>query len=913
MTKDKSKLRRRAKELMTQNAEAIKELSLEEIQSLVVELQIHQIELEMQNQELRRTQLDLEDSRDKYSDLYDFAPVGYVAVSKEGIILQANLTFASMLDVERGSLIGIPLSRFVSKDDMEIFYLHVNTLLRTREKEICELKLIKKDGVLFYSHLESGIVVDSEGNVTQIRSAIADISNRKQMEEALQDSKGELEIRNKIVEAFLTFTDDQVFHNVLDIVLKAVKSQKGSLGYIEESGALVCPTMTKDVWDQCIIPDKTIVFERDTWAGLWGKSLVEKKPLYSNKPLSVPQGHIPIYRALSIPILFQNELIGQITVANKRTDYTKEDIKLMESITNYIAPVLKARLKGEFQERRRKLAEKELKIAYSALEQKVEDRTLELITTNEQLKRKIEEHKHAEKLLRESEEKYRVLIRTLPGVVYKGYQDWTVEFIDKKVELLTGHEPDKFNSGRLKWSDIIVEEDLETVKKSFILALKTGQAYVREYRIKGSSGELIWIQDRGHIDRNSRGDIEYISGVFFDITDRKKQEEEFRKTERLLQTVFDGIPNPLIMLDEKFHVKILNKAALAFYQKEKPEEIKQECCYQALMGKSEPCNGCRIPQLIAAKKSGSFERINIMDPTKLEEVTVYTFAPKNHRFGGALIRIQDITEAKIMERKMLHNEKLASLGLMVSSITHEITNPISAITFNSPILKDYMKALIDITDSYADNLQDLELFKMPYPKFKEDSVKIIENILHASQRIGKTVSNLRRLSSKKDRPKKRWVNVKQVIERIAALMLFEINQYVKFFEINCSENLPEIYSDPDTLEQILMNIIMNAAHAADKKDSRIILDAAPGDSWQDHLVIKISDNGCGMYKHTLSKIFAPFFSTKEPDQGTGLGLYVCQDLIKELGGRIEVESEVGKGSVFRVVLPDIERRSVTRL
>jgi PAS domain S-box-containing protein len=561
----------------------------------------------------------------------------------------------------------------------------------------------------------------------------------------------------------------------------------------------------------------------------------------------------------------------------------------------------------------RKRAEEALRRAHDELDRKVKERTVELTETNRELKREIEERRRAEKAIRESEEKYRIMIKLLPSIVYKGYKDWSIEFFDEKIESLTGYGVLEFHSRNLKWYDVIVKEDIPVLKENFIRALKTDNTYVREYRIKTNSGKILWIQDRGHIVCDRQGQVEYISGVFFDITDRKKQEEQLQKSEKLLQTVFDGISDPLVLLDESLKVRILNHAAMRYFQIEKSGYINSLCCFEGLMGKSAPCEGCQVPELVARRKSSSFERNGVMNPDKLEQITIYRFDEKDPKFGGALMRIHDITEARLMERKMIQNERLASLGLTVSSITHEIANPIGAITFNAPILQDYIKAMISIADKYAEDLQDLELFHMSYPEFKEDALEILENILHASKKINTTVTGLRRLVTKKERLQKQWFNVKPVIERVAALLRIEINQHVKVFEINYSENLPEIYSDPNMIEQILINLLMNAAHAADKKDSRIILDASPGNSWKDHLVIKISDNGCGMDPETLSRIFNPFFSTKAPGQGTGLGLYICQNLVKDLGGRIEVESEAGSGSVFRVVLHDIERRSVRRV
>jgi signal transduction histidine kinase len=253
------------------------------------------------------------------------------------------------------------------------------------------------------------------------------------------------------------------------------------------------------------------------------------------------------------------------------------------------------------------------------------------------------------------------------------------------------------------------------------------------------------------------------------------------------------------------------------------------------------------------------------------------------------------------------------MGLTVSCITHEVANPISAIIFNAPILKDYINAMISILDDHIKNSEDFELFQMPYPQFKNDAFKIIENILHASKRINSTVSNLRKLYGNKKQQKKRMVDLKQLVERVGAVTGVEIGEHIKFFEINIPENLSKIHTDPDAIEQILTNLLINAAHAADKKDSKIKLNVTRGDTWKDHLIIELSDNGCGMDHETLSKIFTPFFTTKAPGQGTGLGLYVCQDLVEDLGGRIEVQSESGTGSVFRIVLPDIERRAVKRL
>ena len=142
--------------------------------------------------------------------------------------------------------------------------------------------------------------------------------------------------------------------------------------------------------------------------------------------------------------------------------------------------------------------------------------------------------KQAENALKESEEKYRLLVNNLPGIVYKGFKDWSVEFYDNQVEELIGYSMHHFNSKRKKWVDLIVKEDIESATQTFIKALKTNKSYVRNYRLAIRNGNIIWIQERGYIVCNKDGDIEYVSGVFYDITDRKKAEEEKEKLEEQL-------------------------------------------------------------------------------------------------------------------------------------------------------------------------------------------------------------------------------------------------------------------------------------------------------------------------------------------------------------------------------------------
>jgi GAF domain-containing protein len=191
---------------------------------------------------------------------------------------------------------------------------------------------------------------------------ISEISERKRAEEVTPGEREQaLYIANKIAEIFLTVPDEEMYGDVLELVLKSTKSKYGVFGYITENSDLVIPSLTRDVWDQCKMLKKDIVYPRDTWGGIWGRALVEQKTLYTNEPLDVPEGHVPILRDLVVPIIHRGAVVGLFQVANKTTDYDKKDIRFLESIANHTAPILQARLQRDVEERERKRAEEELK------------------------------------------------------------------------------------------------------------------------------------------------------------------------------------------------------------------------------------------------------------------------------------------------------------------------------------------------------------------------------------------------------------------------------------------------------------------------------------------------------------------------------------------------------------------------
>ena len=163
--------------------ESLKALSAEETHQVLHELQVHQIELEMQNDELRRTQIDLDATRTRYFDLYDLSPAGYVTLNEKGIIIEANLTAATLLGVAKGAMVKQLLSKFILKEDQDIYYKHRKQLFDTGEPQSCELRVVKKDGTSFWMKLTANAAQDVDGS-TLCRIVMTDITDRKLAEES---------------------------------------------------------------------------------------------------------------------------------------------------------------------------------------------------------------------------------------------------------------------------------------------------------------------------------------------------------------------------------------------------------------------------------------------------------------------------------------------------------------------------------------------------------------------------------------------------------------------------------------------------------------------------------------------------------------------------------------------------------
>jgi PAS domain S-box-containing protein len=248
-------------------------------------------------------------------------------------------------------------AEIIGKNDYELAWRETAERYRADDKLVMEQETPRltfdepqnrPDGSLLWLRSNKLPLRNREGNVIGVLGTYEDITERKRV-------KAQLAAQARIAEIFLSVQDENIYEEILKLILDDLHSSLGLFGLIDEDGGLEVPSMTQEVWHMCQMPGKTTRFPRETWGeSTWARALKEKRTIYSNElSATTPPGHIHICRHICLPILFQGEPLGLFVVANKETDYTKDDVRALENIANHVAPILSARLQRQRAEARR--------------------------------------------------------------------------------------------------------------------------------------------------------------------------------------------------------------------------------------------------------------------------------------------------------------------------------------------------------------------------------------------------------------------------------------------------------------------------------------------------------------------------------------------------------------------------------
>ena len=259
--------------------------------------------------------------------------------------------------------------------------------------------------------------------------------------------------------------------------------------------------------------------------------------------------------------------------------------------------------------------------------------------------------------------------------------------------------------------------------------------------------------------------------------------------------------------------------------------------------------------------------------------------------------------------KLIQSEKLASIGQLAAGVAHEINNPIGFIFSNFGTLEKYLQDLFQMLSAYEQAESELGVSpvaaklralhdELEIDYLKDDIPSLMSESRDGIQRVRKIVQDLKDFSRVDARQEWEWVNLHNGLNSTLNIVNNEIKY--KADVVRVFGELPEVQCLPSEINQVFMNLLVNAAHSITAERGTITLRTGHegAEVW-----VEVADNGCGIAPENLSRIFDPFFTTKPVGQGTGLGLSLSYGIVQKHAGRMEVSSQLGQGTCFRITLP----------
>ena len=352
---------------------------------------------------------------------------------------------------------------------------------------------------------------------------------------------------------------------------------------------------------------------------------------------------------------------------------------------------------------------------------------------------------------------------------------------------------------------------------------------------------------------------------------------EILNSRNTLRTFFDNIPSCIYVIDRSYNIMIINSRRSERIN-QAPQKLVGSKCYESLYGNQAPCPLCRVADAFNGIPSVRSLREWQPKETFIQwEITTVPIRENFDTINQAIIFDEDVTEKWMLEANLIESEKLASIGQLAANVAHEINNPLSAIIANAQLM------LRDLVDADEDTIEALQLIEM------------------AGVRAAKIVGDLLKSARKEKKGEFEEISLNKTILEAITMANFEIRNRSVKIELDLSEGMPNILAHQNQLKGVWINLIMNALGAIENSDGVISISTRHED---DQYRIAFSDNGKGIAVEHREHIFEPFFTTKDASHGTGLGLSVSQQVIKEHHGAIDFESSPGKGTKFIIILPD---------
>lgn len=896
-----------------------KEIGLNEEISLEDTLRLLQ-ELKAQNEELRKTQVELDSLHDKYFDLYNFAPIGYLTLNEKGIITEVNLTAANLLGATKSSILNKPFANYILNEDQDKYYLHNVKMIESEVKQQIELRLRRGNESYFWARVDT-ILSMREKDVLHNLITLIDITEEKIKEEALRESEERFRklfqdvkaiavqgyskdctVRywNKASEELYGYSENEAIgKNLLDLIIppELINEVKKAIQYMAETGNAIPSSeltlMRKDGSRVSVYSSHAIVktpgqeqeffcididiTERKKMETALRETLEKLNRLYNNTPAMLhsidKEG-----RLLSVSDYWlktmgyeREEVIGRqssdfLTAESKR--FAKDVV-----LPQFMRAGFCNNIEYQFVKKNGEIIDTLLSATSEKDEKGRVLRSLAVITD-------ITERKKAEEALRLNNEMFDLFMKHSPIYAFIKEVSQTESRVLKasenfeKMVGISGSEMEGKNMYELfseEFAAKITEDDWSVVSNG--KELKFDEELDGRYYT--SIKFPIFKEDKS-----------LLAGYTIDITERKLSEEKIHQSEEKYRVLHETLMDAFVRVDNEGFIIETNQVFrdMIGYTEEELLKITYKMLTPDKWHAIE--NEIVETQINVRNYSDVYEKEYIKKDGTVFPVELRAFLLKDRNNNKVAIwgLVRDITERKKSEERIeLQNEELQRINAekdkFFSIVAHDLRGPFTGFLGFTDILKKDLQSI---------PINDLKVIADDLNKSANHLFGFLTNLLEWSKtKMGLTAFNPKKLSLKK----------------IGLECINLYDEAAKRKRILIEEKIPEdifVFADIAMLHTILGNLISNAIKFT-KKDGRIIISANENNN---KVQISVEDTGIGLSVERINDLFKIDKKTsregtdKEPS--SGIGLLLCKEFIEKHNGEINVESEEGKWSKFTV-------------